>query len=108
MVEHQPLAQGLIPGSWDGVLRWVPHRKPTSLSAYVSLPLSVSLMDKKIQKRKKERTKKLPFDTHLLGKRQEIPGLAQLLLNVTYCKIAAQSKSICTDWLWAITGQPES
>ena len=43
MDEHPPLAQGMIPGSWD----WVPHRdpykEPASPSAYVSASLSLSL-----------------------------------------------------------------
>ena len=41
-----PLAQGLIPGSWDQVLHRVPHREPASPSAYVSASLSVFLMNK--------------------------------------------------------------
>ena len=28
MVEHLPLAQVMIPGSWDGVLHQAPHREP--------------------------------------------------------------------------------
>ena len=42
VVEHLPLAQGMILGSWDGVPHWAPHREPASPSAYVS----VSLMNK--------------------------------------------------------------
>ena len=40
VVEHLPLAQGLIPGSWDQVPQRAPHREPTSLSAYVSTSFS--------------------------------------------------------------------
>ena len=46
VVEHLPLAQVMIPGSWDGVAHRAPHREPASLSAYVSVSLSVSLMNK--------------------------------------------------------------
>ena len=37
-----PLAQGVIPGSGDRVLRWAPSKQPASLSASVS----ASLMNK--------------------------------------------------------------
>ena len=42
MVEHLPLAQGMIPESWDQVLHGVPHRQPASPSAYASASLCVS------------------------------------------------------------------
>ena len=42
MVEHLPLAQVVIPGSWDRVPYQAPRRKPASPSAYVSAPLCVS------------------------------------------------------------------
>ena len=42
--EHLPLAQVVIPGSWDGVPDWAPLREPASPSAYVSA--SVSLINK--------------------------------------------------------------
>ena len=35
VVEHLPSVQGMIPGSWDGVPLWAPHRDPVSPSAYV-------------------------------------------------------------------------
>ena len=41
-VEHLPLAQGVIPGSWDRVPHRAPRGEPASPSAYVS----VSLMNK--------------------------------------------------------------
>ena len=44
-VEHLPLAQVLIPGSWQQVPCWVPHREPASSSAYVSTCLCVSPMN---------------------------------------------------------------
>ena len=59
MVEHLPLAQGVIPGSWDRVPHQVPHREPASSSAYVSVSLSVSLMNKK--KTLTIKKKNLPF-----------------------------------------------
>ena len=43
VVELLPLAQGVIPGSWDGVQHWVPHGEPASPSAYVSASLSLSV-----------------------------------------------------------------
>ena len=46
VVEHLPLAQVVILGSWDQVLHRSPHREPASPSAYVSASLSVSLMNK--------------------------------------------------------------
>ena len=42
VVEHQPLAQVMILGSWGQV----PYREPASPSAYVSASLSVSLINK--------------------------------------------------------------
>ena len=36
VVEHLPLAQVVIPGSWDQVLHQASHREPASPSAYVS------------------------------------------------------------------------
>ena len=41
VVEHLPLAQVLIPRSWDGVPHQAPHWKPASPSAYVSVSLSL-------------------------------------------------------------------
>ena len=38
-VEHLPLAQGVIPGSWDPMLHGAPGREPAS-PLPVSLPLS--------------------------------------------------------------------
>ena len=47
VVEHLPLAQVMIPESWDQVPHQVPHREPaSSSSAYVSVSQSVSLMNK--------------------------------------------------------------
>ena len=46
VVEHLPLAQLMILGSWDQVLHPAPHRKPASPSAYISAFLCVSLMNK--------------------------------------------------------------
>ena len=37
VVEHPPLAQVVIPGSWDQVLYQVPRREPACPSAYVSV-----------------------------------------------------------------------
>ena len=45
LVEHLPLAQVVIPGSWDLVPHQAPSGEPASLSAYVSAYLSVSLMN---------------------------------------------------------------
>ena len=41
-VEHQPLAQVMIPRSWDQVPHQAPCREPASLPLPMSLPLSVS------------------------------------------------------------------
>ena len=46
VVECLPLAQVLIPGSWDEVLHQVSLREPASPSAYVSACLCVSLINK--------------------------------------------------------------
>ena len=46
VVECLPLAQIMIPGSWDQVPHQAPHRDPVSLSAYVSASLCMSLMNK--------------------------------------------------------------
>ena len=46
VVKHLPLAQVMIPGSWDQAPQQAPHREPASPSAYVSASLSVSLMNK--------------------------------------------------------------
>ena len=37
-VEHWPLAQGVIPGSWDQVPHWASCVEPASPSACVSAP----------------------------------------------------------------------
>ena len=42
VVEHLPLAQVVIPGSWDRVPYQAPHRKPASPSACVSSSVCVS------------------------------------------------------------------
>ena len=39
VVERLPLAQGVIPGSQDGVPHWAPHGEPVSPSTYVSASL---------------------------------------------------------------------
>ena len=41
-VEHLPLAQVVIPGSWDRVLHQAPCREPASPSACVSASLGLS------------------------------------------------------------------
>ena len=46
VVERLPLAQVVIPGSWDQVLHQAPQREPASPSAYVSGSLCVSLINK--------------------------------------------------------------
>ena len=46
VVGHLPLAQGVIPGSWDRVPHRGPCREPASPSACVSASVSVSLMNK--------------------------------------------------------------
>ena len=43
VVEHLPLAQVVIPRSWDGVLHQAPRREPASLSACFSLHLCLCL-----------------------------------------------------------------
>ena len=45
-IEHLPLAQVVIMGSWNQVPHWAPRREPASPSAYVSVSLCVSLMNK--------------------------------------------------------------
>ena len=45
-VEHLPLAQGVIPGSWDRISHLAPCGEPASPSACVSASLCVSLMNK--------------------------------------------------------------
>ena len=46
VVERLPLAQVVMPGSWDRVLHLAPRREPASPSACVSASLCVSLMNK--------------------------------------------------------------
>ena len=46
VAEHLPLAQVMIPGSWDEVLHRTPCKASASPSACVSASLSVSLMNK--------------------------------------------------------------
>ena len=46
VIEHLPLAQGMILGSWDQVSHQAPQGEPTSPSAYVLASLCVSLMNK--------------------------------------------------------------
>ena len=42
VVECLPLAQVVIPGSWDQVLHQAPHKEPASLSTYFTASLRVS------------------------------------------------------------------
>ena len=42
VVERLPLAQVMIPGSWDRVPHWAPCMEPASPSALVSASLHVS------------------------------------------------------------------
>ena len=49
VVERLPLAQVVIPGSWDRVPHGAPCSEPTSPFSYVSASLSASLMNKKIK-----------------------------------------------------------
>ena len=60
MLEHLPLVQVVIPGSWDGFLAG-----SLLLPLPMSLPLSVSLMNKSINEIffKKEGTKKIEEGT---------------------------------------------
>ena len=47
MVEHLPLTQVMIPGSWDQVPHQAPLREPAaSPSAYISTSLLVSAISK--------------------------------------------------------------
>ena len=46
VLEHLPLAQVMILGSWERVLHRVPRMEPASPSACVSASLSVFLMNK--------------------------------------------------------------
>ena len=46
VVERLPLAQVVIPGSWDQVPYQAPCMEPASPSTYVSASLFVSLMNK--------------------------------------------------------------
>ena len=46
VVEHLPLAQVVIPGSWDQVSHGASPREPASPSACVSASLFLSLMNK--------------------------------------------------------------
>ena len=46
VVEHLPLAQVMIPGSWDRVPCRAPFEEPASPFACVSASLCVSLMNK--------------------------------------------------------------
>ena len=46
VVEHMPLGQGMILGSWDPVPHRAPHGEPASPSANVSDSLFVSLINK--------------------------------------------------------------
>ena len=46
MVGHLPLAQVVIPGSWDQVLHQGPHRETVSPSACVSVSVWMSFMNK--------------------------------------------------------------
>ena len=50
MVEHLPLAQGVIPEFWDRIPHQAPLEELAFLSAYVSVSLSVSLINKEINK----------------------------------------------------------
>ena len=56
VVEHLPLAQGMILGSWDQVPQRAPMRNLV-LPLPMSLPLCVSLMNEYIKSLKKKKRK---------------------------------------------------
>ena len=67
MVQPLPLAQVLIPGSWDRVPHPAPLREPASPSAYVNASFSVSFMNKYVfLKKTKELKQKLSEVTYVL------------------------------------------
>ena len=56
MVEHLPLVQVVIPGSWDQVLHWAPCRELYfSLCLCLSLSVSHEWINKILKKKKKKR-----------------------------------------------------
>ena len=54
IVERLPLAQVMIPGSWDRVPHWASCREPASPSACVSTSLATSLINQLIFKSEDE------------------------------------------------------
>ena len=81
MVEHLPLAQVMILGSWGRVLRGASHREPASTSVYVSASLSVSLMNNK-QNLKKKRKKMMSVGNALtLGRQPILVGTGHRLFS---------------------------
>ena len=84
VVEHLPLTQGVILGSWDSVPHQAPWwsssgREPPSPSAYVSVSLCVSLMNEYIQtcfvlflKRAKYLIRHFSKDTQMANKHMKI------------------------------------
>ena len=63
VVEHLPLAQVMIPGSWEGVLYRAPQGEPAFPSAYVSASLCFSWINKILKKAGayKIATRNIPF-----------------------------------------------
>ena len=59
VIEHLPLAQVVIPGSWDQVPHRAPCMEPASPSAYVSASLSVCLLG--LNKIFKNKSKKIKY-----------------------------------------------
>ena len=86
MVEHLPLIQGMIPGSWDGVPHQVPCREPASPSAYVSVSLSLFLMNfLKMYVITNNSSLNLFFFVSLTGYKVDKPSIGQKSLITKRC-----------------------
>ena len=84
VVERLPLAQDVIPGSWDQVPHQAPCREPTSPSVYVSA--SVSLVNKQNLEKKFFLNDRLSINIYLL-----LSNLRKLLLNTKKLKTISVS-----------------
>ena len=99
VVEHLPLAHGVIPGSWDQVPHWAPRRKPASPSACVSAPLSVSLINKWIKSLEEKKKKGWK---HLGGSVGWVvtPWLAEVMISGSWDQAPSAGPVLSGEFAW--------
>ena len=110
VVEHLPLAQVVIPGSWDQVLKQAPQGETISPCVYFSACLPVSVMNKKKSlKTNKQNPQVSKFSTirYLLPNNLPDPTTKTVQLNqncwciaLWWAEPASPTCDLCIKYLW--------